>query len=63
MPRKMAVTHADLEPSPTRTDLGSKTGAFIIVLTILLGFSCFVLCLIAEATRSEVQTLILCFIL
>ncbi|KAI4344817.1 hypothetical protein L6164_012005 [Bauhinia variegata] len=53
MPRRMAVTHADLEPSRKRTDLSSKTGAFLIVLTILLGLFCFILCLIAEATRSE----------
>ncbi|XAR57027.1 hypothetical protein NMG60_11025025 [Bertholletia excelsa] len=49
----MAVTHADLAPSRRSTDLGSKTGAFIIVLSILFGLSCFILCLIAEATRSE----------
>lgn len=50
----MAVTHADLEPSRSKTDLSSKTGAFLMVLTILLGLLCFILCLIAEATRSEV---------
>ncbi|KAJ1375987.1 hypothetical protein SESBI_50437 [Sesbania bispinosa] len=50
----MAVTHADLEPSRSKTDLSSKTGAFLMVLTILLGLFCFILCLIAEATRSEV---------
>ncbi|KAF7837759.1 putative transmembrane protein [Senna tora] len=49
----MAVTHADLEPSRSRTDLSSKTGAILVILTILLGFFCFVLCLVAEATRSE----------
>ncbi|XP_052191121.1 uncharacterized protein LOC127800511 [Diospyros lotus] len=49
----MAVTHADLAPRPRATDLGSKTGVFIIVFSILLGLSCFILCLIAEATRSE----------
>ncbi|XP_028788677.1 uncharacterized protein LOC114744677 [Neltuma alba] len=53
MPRKMAVTHADLEPSHGRIDLRSKTGAFLVVLTILLGFICFTLCLVAETTRSE----------
>ncbi|KAI9123230.1 hypothetical protein K1719_006119 [Acacia pycnantha] len=53
MPRKTAVTHADLEPSHGRIDLRSKTGAFVVVFTILLGFVCFTLCLIAEATRSE----------
>ncbi|QCE13320.1 hypothetical protein DEO72_LG11g313 [Vigna unguiculata] len=50
----MAITHADLEPSRRKTDLSSKTGAFLMVLTILIGLFCFVLCLIAEATRSEV---------
>ncbi|PSR92528.1 Leucine-rich repeat-containing G-protein coupled receptor 4 like [Actinidia chinensis var. chinensis] len=50
----MAVTHADLAPSRRSTDLGSKTGDFIIVLSILFGLSCFILCLMAEATRSQV---------
>ncbi|XP_054807984.1 uncharacterized protein LOC129310142 [Prosopis cineraria] len=53
MPRKMAVTHADLEPGHSRIDLRSKTGACLVILTILLGFVCFTLCLVAEATRSE----------
>jgi hypothetical protein len=35
--------------------LSSKTGAFLMVVTILLGLFCFILCLIAEATRSEVR--------
>ncbi|WVZ10125.1 hypothetical protein V8G54_014655 [Vigna mungo] len=50
----MAVTHADLEPRKRKTDLSSKTGVFLMALTILLGLFCFVLCLIAEATRSKV---------
>ncbi|XP_059667417.1 uncharacterized protein LOC132312616 [Cornus florida] len=50
----MAVTHADLAPSRPKTDLGSKTGAFLVVLSILFGLFCFILCLIAEVTRSEV---------
>lgn len=50
----MAVTHADLEPKRSKTDLSSKTAAFLMVVTILLGLLCFILCLIAEATRSEV---------
>ncbi|KAE9591653.1 hypothetical protein Lal_00038740 [Lupinus albus] len=54
LPHRMAVTHADLEPNRRKTDLSSKTGAFLMVLTILLGLLCFILCLIAEATRSEV---------
>ncbi|XP_015899982.3 uncharacterized protein LOC107433234 [Ziziphus jujuba] len=53
MPKTMAVTHADLEPKRSSTNLGSKIGAFLIVLTILCGLFCFILCLIAEATRSE----------
>lgn len=60
---KMAITHADLEPSRSKTDLSSKTGAFLMVLTILLGLLCFILCLIADATRSEVQFYIMIFIL
>ncbi|CAA0834842.1 Protein of unknown function (DUF1218 [Striga hermonthica] len=51
----MVVTHADLAPSPKGSDLGSKTGAFIIVFSIVLGLFCFILSLIAEATRSEVN--------
>ncbi|GMY27868.1 DUF1218 domain-containing protein [Fagus crenata] len=50
----MAVTHADLEPSRRSTDLGSKIGVLLMILTILCGVFCFVLCLISEATRSEV---------
>ncbi|VFQ76260.1 unnamed protein product [Cuscuta campestris] len=49
----MAVTHTDLAPSPPKTDLGSNTGLFIIVVSILLGLQCFILSLVAEATRSE----------
>ncbi|XP_057806066.1 uncharacterized protein LOC131021011 [Salvia miltiorrhiza] len=51
----MAVTHADLSPTPKTSNLGSKTGAFLMVLSILLGLFCFILCLIAEAARSEVK--------
>ncbi|KAF8401387.1 hypothetical protein HHK36_012325 [Tetracentron sinense] len=50
----MAVTHADLAPGRQTTDLGSKAGAFLMVLSILFGFFSFALCLIAETTRSEV---------
>ncbi|XP_044500575.1 uncharacterized protein LOC123221739 [Mangifera indica] len=53
MPKRRAVTHADLAPSPPGTELGSKTGISLIVLTILCGLCCFILCLIAEATRSQ----------
>ncbi|KAJ7955183.1 putative Transmembrane protein [Quillaja saponaria] len=51
----MAVTHADLAPRRRSTDLSGKTGVFLMVLTILCGLFCFILCLIAEATRSEVS--------
>ncbi|KAG5240304.1 hypothetical protein OIU76_013682 [Salix suchowensis] len=54
MPKTRAVTHADLAPGPGSTDLGSKTAAFLVVLTIVCGLFCFILCLIAEATRSQV---------
>ncbi|XLU49737.1 hypothetical protein S245_044551, partial [Arachis hypogaea] len=51
----MAVTHADLEPNTGKTCLMiSKTGVFLVLVTILLGLSSFTLCLIAEATRSQV---------
>lgn len=49
----MAVTHADLAPSRKGTDIGSKTGVVLMVFSILLGLLCFVLCLIAESTRSQ----------
>ncbi|XP_030456025.1 uncharacterized protein LOC130139544 [Syzygium oleosum] len=54
MPRGKAVTHADLAPSRGRTHLGSKTGAALVVLMILCGLLSFILCLVAEATRSQV---------
>lgn len=47
----MAVTHADLAPNRRSTHLG----AFLMVLSILLGLFCFILSLIAEATRSQVR--------
>ncbi|KAK6930239.1 hypothetical protein RJ641_004333 [Dillenia turbinata] len=59
----MAVTHADIAPSPKCAKLGSKTGAFLMVFTILCGLLCFILCLFAEETRSERQlkdTIVLC---
>ncbi|XP_061349078.1 uncharacterized protein LOC133294443 [Gastrolobium bilobum] len=52
----MAVTHADLEPNRRKRYLSSKTGTFFMVLAILLGLFCFILCLIAEATRSKVTS-------
>ncbi|KAL1149531.1 hypothetical protein V6Z11_A10G196900 [Gossypium hirsutum] len=53
MPKTVGVTHADLAPSRRSTELGSKTGVAFIVVTIICGLFCFVLCLIAEATRSQ----------
>ncbi|OIW18401.1 hypothetical protein TanjilG_31541 [Lupinus angustifolius] len=51
----MAVTHADLEPNSGTTVLRSKIGTLLMVLlTILLGLFCFILCLIAEVKRSKV---------
>ncbi|KAJ7980329.1 putative Transmembrane protein [Quillaja saponaria] len=50
----MAVTHTDLAPRRRTTDLSGKTGVFFMVLTILFGLFVFILCLIAESTRSEV---------
>ncbi|KAM7485017.1 hypothetical protein LguiA_001026 [Lonicera macranthoides] len=49
----MAVTHADLLPRRRGSNLDSKTGVFLIVLSILCGLCCFILSLIAEATRSQ----------
>ncbi|KAL0367783.1 UNVERIFIED_CONTAM: hypothetical protein Sradi_3668400 [Sesamum radiatum] len=51
----MAVTHADLAPAPKPTHLGSKAGAFLMVLCILLGLFCFILCLVAESARSQLK--------
>ncbi|GER56911.1 hypothetical protein STAS_34673, partial [Striga asiatica] len=51
----MAITHADLAPRPKGGYLGSKTGAFVMVLTVVLGLFYFYLCLLADATRSEVN--------
>ncbi|OVA16839.1 Protein of unknown function DUF1218 [Macleaya cordata] len=51
----MAVTHADLAPGNRCSDLGSKTGAFLMFLSIFIGLCSFILCLIAETTRSEVS--------
>ncbi|KAJ4956126.1 hypothetical protein NE237_012909 [Protea cynaroides] len=49
----MAITHADLAPGPRSTELGSKTGVSLIVFSSLCGLVSFVLCLLAETTRSE----------
>ncbi|XP_011071653.1 uncharacterized protein LOC105157054 [Sesamum indicum] len=49
----MAVTHADLAPTPKPTLLRTKTAAFLMVLCILLGLFCFILCLVAESARSQ----------
>jgi len=57
----MAVTHADLEPRRSKTDLSSKTVVFLVI-TIILGLFTFILCLKAEATRSQVQFFIMFFL-
>ncbi|KAM7258892.1 hypothetical protein ACFE04_014633 [Oxalis oulophora] len=57
MAKTKAITHADLAPTPKGTELGSKTGACFMILTILCGLFCFILCLLAEATRSQVTWL------
>ncbi|KAL8161954.1 hypothetical protein V2J09_013443 [Rumex salicifolius] len=55
MARQSSVTHADLAPRRSVTaSLASKTGISITVICILCGLLCFILSLIAEATRSEV---------
>ncbi|XP_073136444.1 uncharacterized protein [Henckelia pumila] len=51
----MAVTHADLAPTGKNSNLGSKTGAFLMVLSLLLGLFCFIMCIVAETTRSEAK--------
>ncbi|XP_038995570.1 uncharacterized protein LOC120119840 isoform X2 [Hibiscus syriacus] len=53
MPKPVAVTHADLAPSRKTTELSSKTSVLFVVFTVICGLFCFVLCLIAEATRSQ----------
>ncbi|XVE65552.1 hypothetical protein DITRI_Ditri08aG0008800 [Diplodiscus trichospermus] len=53
MPKTVAVTHADLAAGRRSTELGSRTGVVLMVLTIVCGLFCFILCLIAEATRSQ----------
>lgn len=50
----MAVTHADLSLDRRSCYVGGKFGVFLMVFSILCGLSCFILCLIAEAMRSEV---------
>ncbi|XP_038903084.1 uncharacterized protein LOC120089763 [Benincasa hispida] len=52
--KNMAVTHQDLLPSPRSSELGSKMGTFLMILTVICGLCCFILCLIAESTRSQV---------
>ncbi|KAI4364476.1 hypothetical protein MLD38_020564 [Melastoma candidum] len=53
MPKTTAITHADLAPGRRNTDLGSKVGTSLAVLSILCGLMSFILCLFAEATRSQ----------
>ncbi|XP_068662371.1 uncharacterized protein [Aristolochia californica] len=53
----MAVTHADLAPSRKSTDIGGVLGVLLMVFSVICGLCCFILCLFAEATRSEVTWL------
>lgn len=50
----MAVTHDDLAPSRRGMDLRSRTGAVLIIISVVFGLICFIFSLIAEATRSQV---------
>ncbi|XP_022138055.1 uncharacterized protein LOC111009314 [Momordica charantia] len=51
----MAVTHEDLLPSRRRSpQLGTKMGTYLVLFTLLFGLACFILCLVAESTRSRV---------
>ncbi|GAB2260081.1 hypothetical protein Droror1_Dr00010936 [Drosera rotundifolia] len=54
MPTVSAITHADLAPKDSALDLGSKSGVLLNILCILSGLLCFILCLTAEASRSQV---------
>eukprot|EP00262_Sarcandra_glabra_P017761 TRINITY_DN6187_c0_g1_i1.p1 TRINITY_DN6187_c0_g1~~TRINITY_DN6187_c0_g1_i1.p1 ORF type:complete len:274 (+),score=22.09 TRINITY_DN6187_c0_g1_i1:216-1037(+) len=51
----MAVTHADLEIGRRNRDLGSKTGTVVIVFCDVCGILGFVLCMLAESTRTKVS--------
>ncbi|EPS65649.1 hypothetical protein M569_09129, partial [Genlisea aurea] len=51
----MAITHADLAPTPRGWHLGSRTGAAVMLLSILLGLLCLILCLVAEASRTRLE--------
>ncbi|XP_077215609.1 uncharacterized protein LOC143850209 [Tasmannia lanceolata] len=55
----MAVTHADLSPGHQKTDFASQLGVFLMISSILCGLACFILCLIAEAMRSELTWLLM----
>ncbi|URD91209.1 hypothetical protein MUK42_27260 [Musa troglodytarum] len=51
----MAITHADLSSLRThwRTDIGNRIALLLVLVSVLCGVSSFVLCLAAEASRSE----------
>ncbi|KAL1803703.1 hypothetical protein ACET3Z_032350 [Daucus carota] len=51
----MAVTHDDLAPSRRGMDLRSRTGAVLMIISVVFGLICFIFSLIAEATRSQVN--------
>ncbi|XP_072983505.1 uncharacterized protein [Typha latifolia] len=51
----MAITHDDLslKRASRSTDISSRLAVFLVVLSIVCGLSSFILCLAAEASRSE----------
>ncbi|KAF9677244.1 hypothetical protein SADUNF_Sadunf08G0087800 [Salix dunnii] len=57
MPKTRAVTHADLASNPGSLYLGGKTVAFLMILATVCCLFSFVLCLVAEATRSQMAWL------
>ncbi|KAK4770454.1 hypothetical protein SAY87_030986 [Trapa incisa] len=54
MTGRTAITHADLQPSDGWSGRGSRIGTALIMWTLLCGVFSFILCLIAEATHSQV---------
>ncbi|RZS26587.1 hypothetical protein BHM03_00059944, partial [Ensete ventricosum] len=53
--RAMAISHNDLSlRTHWRSDISSRLALFLVVISVLCGLVSFVLCLAAEASRSEV---------
>lgn len=57
MPKTRAVTHADFASNPGSLHVGGKTVAFLMILATVCCLFSFVLCLVAEATRSQMAWL------